>query len=375
MIAWQRMRVIVLTLVAALLLGPGVSRGVAQSESPERPREPTLETLLDRFPIGTEPVSTTSGAQRGANIGTTLPEPGDPGAGTTFWILLAGAGAIVLLIASGATAFQWQRVRGSERFSLSTSSLALFHEALAESSERSSRVVELPKGLKSRHSQSSVAEHDQQGQVTGAGASDSVSVDERDYEGFGKRVVGILEAAEIAAAQIRAEAVDAAGQTRADGVDAAAGIRKAAEDEAQLYLTRAEQEAATVRSDAETAAQEALRAAEADSAARIQEAETQVQTMVADAEARVLSIHDEAAEKARQIHLAAREREDVLRAQVAPLEENLRRALEAFRGISGQLEELLADLPGSTLADSSLVDDLAESARTTEARVESGASR
>lgn len=376
----HKTRAIGLTLVAALLFGVGASRGLAQpaTESPERPREPTLEPLLDRFPMGTERVSTT-GAQSGTTIETTLTEPRSSDSGIAFWLLLAGAEAIVLLVATGACVFQWQRVRGSETVSLdtsslNTSSLALFREALAESTERSPRVVELPKGLKSRH-QSDVTEQEQQPQSTDAGAPGPAAVDERDYEGFGKKVIGILEAAEAAADQIRAEAMDAAAETRAEGVDAAADIRKAAEDEAQVYVARAEQEAVTVRNDAEASAKDALSAAEADSAARVQEAEAQAQKAIADAESQVVAVHEEAVEKARQIQQAAREREDVLRAQVAPLEENLRRALEAFRGISGQLEELLADLPGSTFADNSLVDDLAESARTAEVRVESGASR
>lgn len=375
-----------LALVFALLLGAGATLvaepGAAAPQPPERSEKPTLDELLDRFPIGTEPVRTT-GLTSGTDEAAIVDQPGSTGGDNAIWILLAGAGAIVLLVAFGATAIQRQRVRGSETVSsLSTSSLAHFHRALSRATERSPEMVEFPKYGRSRQPSAEGAEHRPEAtdpgttrrtsRETNPGTNGPPPLSERDYDGFGKRVIGILEAAEAAAAQIRAEADDEAARIRgeaddeaarirAESVDASADIRKAAEDEAQVYLARAEQAASQVRGDAAVSAEEILSTADADSASRREEAEAEAQRIVADAESQALAFHEAAAEKARLIQVATREREDMLRAQVQPLEENLRRALEAFRGMSAQLQELLADLPGST--DESLVDALNESAR------------
>jgi len=382
-----------LALVLALLLGAGatliVEPGVAQPKPPERSEKPTLDELLDRFPIGTKPVRTTDQTS-GRDEEAIVEQPARTGDDNVIWILLAGAGAMVLLVALGATALQRQRVRGSETVSsLSTSSLAHFHHALSRATERSPGMVEFPKYGKSRQPPADGAEYEPEATDSGttrrtsrgttAGANGPPPLSERDYDGFGKRVIGILEAAEAAAAQIqaeaddeaariRAEADDEAARIRAESVDGAADIRKAAEEEAQVYLARAEQAASQVRSDAAVSAEEILSTADADSASRREEAEAEAQRILADAESQALAFHEAAAEKARQIQADTREREDMLRAQVQPLEENLRRALEAFRGMSAQLQELLADLPGSM--DESLVDTLNESAKGAEARVE-----
>jgi hypothetical protein len=99
--------------------------------------------------------------------------------------------------------------------------------------------------------------------------------------------------------------------------------------------------------------------------ARRQEAEEVAQGVLAEAEERAVTTRQAAEEAAKRIEAEALEREELILEQVQPLEENLRRALEAFRGISGQLEELLADLPGSRKG--SLVEDLTQSVRQADA--------
>jgi hypothetical protein len=175
-----------------------------------------------------------------------------------------------------------------------------------------------------------------------------------EYAEVGQRVIGILEAAEAAAEEIRAEAAAAAEE-----------IRKAAEAEAEASRQKAGEEAAALREQAETAAEEIRSSAEGVVETRRQEAEEVAQGILGDAEEQAGATRQAAEEAAKRIEAEALEREELILEQVQPLEENLRRALEAFRGISGQLEELLADLPGSRKG--SLVEDLAQSVRQADA--------
>lgn len=190
--------------------------------------------------------------------------------------------------------------------------------------------------------------------VESSEAKDGGPVGHAEYAEVGQRVIGILEAAEAAAEGIRAEAAAAAEE-----------IRQAAEAEAETSRQKAEEEAASVREQAEAAAEEVRSSAEGVVEARRQEAEEVAQGVLADAEEHAAATRQAAEEAAKRIEVEAREREAIILEQVQPLEENLRRALDAFRGISGQLEELLADLPGSR--KDSLVDDLTESVRQADA--------
>ena len=182
------------------------------------------------------------------------------------------------------------------------------------------------------------------------------------FDEIGTSVAGILQAAEAAADQIRAEAVKAA-----------TGIREAADDEAKARVARAENEVTKLRREAQVKAKEAQSAAEAELESQRKEAEAQVRSILAAAKTQARAVHDAAEEEARAIEVAAREREAALRAQVQPLEENVQRLLETVRFIGGQLEEAVADIPGR--AGVSLVADLTESAKAAEARVERAANR
>ncbi len=120
-----------------------------------------------------------------------------------------------------------------------------------------------------------------------------------------------------------------------------------------MQLQSAAAEAARIQSEAE-ARVEAL------SAEWRREAVERAREEVAEAESHARLTREAGEEAARQIELAARERADVVLAQVQPLEENMRRALGAFRGISAQLEELLES---EEEQEESLVEALTGSAR------------
>jgi hypothetical protein len=332
---------------------PAAAETASARADQQRGDRPPLDELLNRLPIGTERMRAIQPSTSGANQARTLAEPGSRETGRALWVVLvAVAGALVLLTAFRATAFEWRRGRRSESVSLSTSTLALFHHALAQATERSPRVAELPNDQHHPQPTAEASESEQQPEAAGSeGDGPGLTLGHTpapmhrgDYDGVGKHVIGVLEAAEIAGAQIRAEATDKAAE-----------IREAAEAEAEGYLQKAEQEAAEVRSAAEASAAETRSAAEELAASRLEEAEEKAEAIRLAAEERV-----------RELELAARERHGLLRDQLQPLEENLRRALQAFRGISGELEELLEAQP--MLAQKSLVEVLNESTRQAEDR-------
>jgi DNA repair exonuclease SbcCD ATPase subunit len=156
--------------------------------------------------------------------------------------------------------------------------------------------------------------------------SDSTGTTE--YGSAVERISEVLRSAEAAAEAIRAEAVSKAED-----------IRRAAVEEGQKHLDQVKE-----------------------AAARVREAEQRVDQMVADAEARARATHEAADEAARREE-AAREREEKLKAYIGPLETTLRRALEGFRGITAQLEELLDE--GTARDDETLVEALSGSVRST----------
>ncbi len=103
--------VLALACLAALGLAsqPAAAGTTSARAGQQRAQEPTLDPLLERFPIGTERVRAFEQSGSGASNATTLAEPGSAETGRTLWILLAGTGVIVLLNVSGATAFWWRR--------------------------------------------------------------------------------------------------------------------------------------------------------------------------------------------------------------------------------------------------------------------------
>jgi DNA repair exonuclease SbcCD ATPase subunit len=188
---------------------------------------------------------------------------------------------------------------------------------------KESPVTEGPQG--STEPQSGAPE-EAEGVTSQTEGSDSAGTTE--YGSAVERIGDVLRSAELAAEAIQAEALGKAED-----------IRRAALEEGERHLAQVEQEAARVR-----------------------EAEQRVDQMLAGAEARARATH-QAADEASRREEAAREREEKLKAYIRALETTLRRALEGFRGITAQLEELLDEQPA--LEDETLVEALSESVRST----------
>jgi hypothetical protein len=148
-----------------------------------------------------------------------------------------------------------------------------------------------------------------------------------------ERISEVLRSAEVAAEAIRAEAVSEADE-----------IRRTATEEGERHLSEVKEEAARVR-----------------------EAEQRVDKMLADAEAQARATRQAEEEASRRVE-ALREREEKLKAYIGPLETTLTRALEGFRGITAQLEELLDD--EQAREGETLVEALSEPVRRTGEREE-----
>ena len=407
--AWLRQLVLV-ALVAACAALVGTGGAVAQSASDrdatpttreQEAKQPSLDPLLDRFPIGTGRVRTGNPIAQGADDAES-PSEGSSG---LLWALIAlWAGVMVLLATFGVRALVRHRRGGPARDSSSPVPVG----SPETGNQAGGGTPPASEPLQEPDSHRPVVQTGDSGRPeaerqAGDKPGEGLKGEHRDVV---RGVAGILEAAEAAADQIRAEAIEAAAGIRkaaddeakarlasamqaaakaqSDAASSAKETRRAAEEQlgsrleesetqAQRMLADAEQAVAKARSDAERIARETRRATEAELASRLEETEAQAQRILADAESQALAVREAAAEKARQIHVTVRELEEALRLQAQPLEEDVRRALETFRGTSGRVEELLADLTGST--DATLIDDLNESARTAEARVDGKANR
>ena len=146
----RRLLALSLACVAAFVVASTSIAATDAGPKAEKPAQPTLDPLLERFPIGTErvqstPSSATRSTSRPARSGEAVPlaDPAGDDGGRSLWIvLLACAGAFALMAAAGGRVFQRQRARRLGTVSVSASSLALFNQALTQTTERSSRVTE-----------------------------------------------------------------------------------------------------------------------------------------------------------------------------------------------------------------------------------------
>jgi hypothetical protein len=335
----------------ALSASAAASAAGASAESPlqERTEPPELDPLLDRFPIGTETVNTepvntepaNTTSERVSPPAVTVPLEVSRGDSSRTWIVAAALGAALLAVATaGSLLIRSARRRAAEP-PWTIPDLRLLQETLALSNETWNKLQRADPSIRRSPPVTEVAQDKQQQQP--AEAHDGEAAQPSEHTGVVERVSAILHAAEAAAAAIREEATVGAAE-----------IRRQAEKEGQAHIAQIKEEAARIRNDAVEAAKEARSGAEAYGANQRREAEQRVQQELARAEAQARATRQAAEEMARQIEEAAREREEALRAQMRPLETSLKRALDAFRGISAQLEELLGDdaaREGETLVD------------------------
>ena len=258
------------------------------------------------------------------------------------WIVVAAVGAGLLATAAAGSLLVRQARRRAAEPPWTIPDLPLLQESLALSNETWNKLQRAEPSIRRSPPVTEVAQDSQQQQQP-ADAPNAEAAQTSEHTGVVERVSAILHAAEAAAAAIREEATVAAAE-----------IRRQAEREGQAHLAQVKEEAARIRNDAVEAAKEARSGAEAFGAKQRREAEQRVQQELAQAETQARATRQAAEEMARQIEEAAREREAALRAQMHPLETSLRRALDAFRGIGAQLEELLGDeqrREGETLVD------------------------
>jgi hypothetical protein len=333
----------------AIALAAAAEAGAQQGRGDE-----PVDELLEEFPLGTETVTTAPA--RATAPGRETPPPAievpvevSDGDSIQSWLVLAVV-VLGLAAAVGAGSMLVLRVRRRlEEPPWTIPDLAVLRESLAISNEEWNKLQPADPSTRRRPPVTDVAQGQEQKQSDSdqdrgipAEATDRGAPQPSEHTGVVERVSAILQAAEAAAAAIREEA----------GVGAAE-IRRQAERDGQAHLAKVKEEAAQIRNEAEEAAKEARSGAEAYGAAQRREAEQRVQHVLEQAEAQARATRQAAEEMARQIEAAAREREESLRAQMQPLETSLRRALDAFRGISAQLEELLESSQGEeeTLVD------------------------
>jgi hypothetical protein len=370
-----RIRLLAVVSASALAVGFGGqataagAAGLSQTPPPKRSEPPKVDELLERFPLGTATLTETKPAVAPPDTppAITIPPVDDSGndlaptaIGAVLAVLLGMAAAGVLLVRrrQPRPAAIWE----------TTPSLALLYETLAMadgecnklkedySRGRSAAVTEVSQDRE----EPQPGEPEQPGGVTSE-ARESDSADSLEHGGVVEHISAILQSAEVAAAAIRAEAVANAEEISQAAAEEGRKHLAKVQEEASKIRSDAEEEASRIRHDAQEAAGEAQSAAESYGANQRSETEQRVQHMLAQAEAQARATRQAAEEMARQIEETARQREEMLRAQMHPLETSLRRALDGFRGISKQLEDLLDG--DASREDETLVEALSEPVR------------
>jgi hypothetical protein len=352
----------VVAIVASLFTAP---RATAQTGSAGQPAESSqkskqrVDGLLDRFPIGTDRVQTTSTPA--------APAPAEPAPGETARAAADGSGilwpsvlvlAVLLALLGTLVSKRMLQRRTSEPPAIDTLGPLRAYTALAPAGEAWDKSALGTPGERSepvtdvaddRHPQ---VEGDELRSPTEAEQSDG-AVDgpttsrDSNFGGVGDRIAGVLEAADAAAAQIRADAIAAAAETKR---------------EAAAQMKEAEIESARLRSEAQAAAEETRAASESFATTHRRRSEEEAQKVLAEADSQARATRQAAEEMALRIETEARARENELRAEVRTLEKKVHRALEAFRDISTELEDLLAANaePQETLVEALAVASRAE---------------
>jgi vacuolar-type H+-ATPase subunit E/Vma4 len=176
------------------------------------------------------------------------------------------------------------------------------------------------------------------GQLEGKAAGDAAEV--------GSRVAGILEAAETAAEQIRADALREAHETM-----------RRAEGEADVRIEELTREAERVRSEADDYARDIRQAVDSYGTQARREAEEEVRRLVAEAEEEARAVREAAQGIAERIQTDAHRRHENLQREAKILEERRQRVLDGLRDLVAQLQDALVE-PATSGEEESLVDAL-----------------
>jgi membrane protein involved in colicin uptake len=159
-----------------------------------------------------------------------------------------------------------------------------------------------------------------------------------DFVQVGGRITDILEAAKEAADDIRAQAQREADRVRAEAEDQAA----AAVAEAARKADEMRRDSEQLRAEAARYSKETREAADSYATQNRRDADESAARVLAEAEERARKVGRDAARRAKQAEEAAQRRQAAILAQAGRFEDRLQNLLTVFRGMTGQLEELLA---------------------------------
>jgi hypothetical protein len=168
----------------------------------------------------------------------------------------------------------------------------------------------------------------------------------------GERVSAILEAAEAAAEQIRADALKEAAGMRQRAETEASARNQQTSSEAQRLLAEAQKQAAArtdeaneeaqrLRAEADAYARDTRQAVDSYAAKYRRESEEKAAVTVQRAEEQARSVRESAKDVARQIEDAARQRQTLLRDEARAVEAKLQRALNGLRQVTTELQTLV----------------------------------
>jgi hypothetical protein len=161
------------------------------------------------------------------------------------------------------------------------------------------------------------------------------------------RVGGILEAAEQAAEQIRADALRQAHDTM-----------RRAEADAELRIEELSREAERVRTEADEYARDIRQAVDSYGTQARREAEEEARRLVSEAEKQARATREAAQAMSEQIQADSHGRAETLQRELKALEERRQRVLGGLRDLAAQLQDALVEPSRAAADEDSLIDAL-----------------
>jgi hypothetical protein len=177
------------------------------------------------------------------------------------------------------------------------------------------------------------------------------------YAEVGEQVASVLAAAQRAAEEIRATTLEEAERIRQEAVADAASTR----DEAAKAAEQTRRESEALRAEAEEYSKEARDAADRYVATTRQQVEDEAAARRAESEREAAEMHRAAEQRARDVETEALHRRQAIIAEAERSEARLEQLLGVYRGMTSQLEELLASEQARTdAADEAPADELGD---------------
>jgi hypothetical protein len=179
---------------------------------------------------------------------------------------------------------------------------------------------------------------------------DSRREDERPAKGsadVGARVAGILEAAEQAAEQIRADALRQAQETM-----------RQAEGNAEVRIEELSSESERLRAEADDYARDIRQAVDSYATQTRREADEEARRLVSEAEEQARATREAAQAMSDQIQTDTSRRHETLQQETRALEERRQRVMEGLRDLAAQLQDALVEPSRAAVDEDSLIDAL-----------------